>query len=145
MIEGRVQLPQLKKIHLREAWEFSEPSVLFRNLCNLKSQFETRHIEFQMNGKEMSLDDLADMLDLIVQLSPEEDYFYFNYLGLDLNYLGGDLIRHFIEIPLFDCLLPGVGRLDVSQRKLHGSQEADREVKELEDFEYQPHWIRRKF
>ena len=106
LTERRVQLPSLKRIGLRDTFEFSERGILFQNLIKLKSRYETRHIEVQMNGKVMDTNALAELLNLLSQISPA---------NLFIFRLKGDLIRQFSEKPALKCLLPGVRGLELTK------------------------------
>ena len=107
LIERRVQLPLLKRIGLRETFGFPESGILLQNLIKLQSRYETRHIEVQVNGKVMDSNALAELLNLLGQISPDDQ---FNFARLE-----GDMIRQFSEKRALKCLLPGVGELELTK------------------------------
>ena len=140
LIKRRVCLKSLKSIKLQEE------SLLFRalleNLAKLKSGFETKHIEVQINWKVMGRDDLIQMLDLLAKIFPvdpddsedsEDSDDPDDSEDLDDSDDSDDpvdpedsfyfdnpnrnLLRHFGEKPILHCILPGVSDLRLESKE----------------------------
>lgn len=108
LIEGRVYLPSLKQIKLKESSVFHDSNV-FRNLAKLKSIDEMKHIEVLFNWKVMNLDDLVEMQNLFDKIiSPQSLHFRILYKSLIMLFKGN---------PILNCLLPGVRVLEIISNK----------------------------
>ena len=107
VIGRRKRLPSLKRIVFEKGISVSEE--MLRNLLNLKSRPETKHVEVQMNGKVLDTSELTEMLDLLDQINLKS--FYVRTIGCY------EQIKHLTENPILDCLLPGAVRLFLHSRE----------------------------
>lgn len=115
LIERKVSLSLLKAIQLQNVFNFYERGVLFRNLANLKSRPEMRHIEIWINETVMDRPALIEMFDLLGQIVPDNQSksLFFCHLTQSFlfSYLEGALLRHFKRSPILHSLLPCVHTL----------------------------------
>lgn len=103
LIDGTVCLPSLKRIQLKEAARYNEPSL--ESFILFKSRKETRNIEFQINRKMMDLGALIELRDLILRNDVETQPSFPS--RIEVNIFTHRNMRDFAENPVVDFLLEG--------------------------------------